>query len=196
MAQDHPHIEVKSRAELRRWFRGNHERTGSVWLVVWKKASPYYIPYDDIVEEALCFGWIDSQPRLLGVDRSMLRLSPRKPKSGWSAVNKARVASLLGSGKMTSAGLAAIEEAKRNGAWTALDAAHAGEVPKDLTAAFKRHPGSKSKFDAFPPSARKAILEWISLAKRAETRARRIEQTAELAACGERANEWRKQWNY
>lgn len=192
MAQDYPQVEVKSRAELRKWLQANHKRSGSIWLIVWKKPSPHHVPYDEIVEEVLCFGWIDSQPRLLGKTRSMLRLSPRKPKSGWSAVNKKRVAALIESGKMTASGLAVIEEAKRNGSWTALDAAHAGEVPNDLSAAFKRHSGSKKNFDAFPPSTRKAILEWISLAKRPETRAARIEETAEKAARGERANQWRK----
>jgi uncharacterized protein YdeI (YjbR/CyaY-like superfamily) len=178
MTQDHPQVEVKSRAQLRRWLQDNHQNSGSVWLIVWKKPSPHHVPYDDIVEEVLCFGWIDSQPRLLGADRSLLRLSPRKPRSGWSAVNKKRVASLIKRGQMMPAGLAAIEEAKRNGAWTALDAAHAGEVPEDLAAAFKRQSGSRTNFDAFPPSTRRGILEWIALAKRPETRATRVEDTA------------------
>ncbi|MEO7222625.1 MAG: YdeI/OmpD-associated family protein [Devosia sp.] len=189
---DHPQIEVKSRAELRHWLKANQKTSGSIWLIIWKKPSAHHVAYADIVEEVLCFGWIDSQPRLLDADRSMIRLSPRKPESGWSAVNKRRVQALISSKKITRAGLAVIEEAKRNGAWTLLDAAHAGKVPSDLTAAFERHKGSQDNFEAFPPSARKAILEWIGLAKRAETRASRIEETARLAARGERANQWRK----
>jgi uncharacterized protein YdeI (YjbR/CyaY-like superfamily) len=193
MAQkEYPTVEITSRAELRRWLKANHGRSGSVWLVTWKKPSPHHVPYDAIVEEVLCFGWIDSQPRLLDADRSMVRLSPRRPKSGWSAVNKKRIERLLASGLMQPAGLAAIEEAKRTGTWSVLDSAHAGEIPADLAAAFKRHKGSAAQFDAFPPSTRKAILEWIGLAKKAETRAARVEETATLAARGERANQWRK----
>jgi uncharacterized protein YdeI (YjbR/CyaY-like superfamily) len=192
MTDDHPHVEVKSREELRTWLKANHTSSSSVWLLVWKKPSPFYIPYGAIVEEVLCFGWIDSQPRVHDEHRSKLRLSPRSPKSGWSAVNKKRVEALIASGRMTRAGLKAVEAAKASGTWTALDAAHAGKIPADLQAAFKKHKGSRGNFDAFPPSTRKAILEWISLAKRAETRAARIEETARRAAKGERANQWRK----
>jgi uncharacterized protein YdeI (YjbR/CyaY-like superfamily) len=193
MAQQNiPVVEVKSRSALRRWLASNHAASGSIWLVTWKKPSPYHLPYDAIVEEALCFGWIDSQPRLLDAERSMLRLSPRKPGSGWSAVNKQRIEKLMASGLMQPAGLAMIEQAKRSGAWTALDAAHAGEIPADLAAAFERHPGSAAEFAAFPPSARRGILEWVVSARRPETRAARVEETASLAATGERANQWPK----
>lgn len=192
MTKEQEKVEIKSRAELRRWLQSNHTQKQSIWLVTWKKPSPNYVSYDDVVEEALCFGWIDSQPRLLDERRSMVRLSPRKPKSAWSAVNKQRVYLLTRAGKMTPAGMAAIELAKNNAMWTALDAAHSGQVPADLESAFARHLGSREHFVAFPPSARKAILEWISLAKREETRSARVEETARLAAIGERANQWRK----
>jgi len=192
MAQDFAEIEVKSRAELRRWLTRHHAQTDSIWLISHKKSSRHYLPYDAIVEEALCFGWIDSQPRTLDEDRSMLRLSPRKAKSGWSQVNKARIDKLIAAGLMTPAGLARIDEAKASGTWDLLDAAHSGEIPADLATAFKAHPNSADNFAAFPPSARKAILEWISLAKRPETRAARVNETARLAAINERANQWRK----
>jgi uncharacterized protein YdeI (YjbR/CyaY-like superfamily) len=192
MAQDFPQIEVKSRAELRSWLMRHHDQSTSIWLISHKKSSPYYLPYDAIVEEALCFGGIDSQPRALDEERSMLRLSPRKAKSGWSKVNKGRVEKLIAAGLMTPAGLARIEEAKRSGTWDILEEAHSGAIPADLAAAFAAYPAAAENFAGFPLSTRKAILEWIALAKRAETRAARIAETARLAASNERANQWKK----
>jgi hypothetical protein len=105
-------VEVKSRAELRRWLEQHHAQAESIWLVTWKKQTPHHLPYPELVEETLCFGWIDSQPRTLDDDRDMIRLSPRKPKRGWSAVNKKRVAALISDGRMAPAGLAVIEAAR------------------------------------------------------------------------------------
>ena len=192
MSTEHERVEVRSRAELRAWLTANHRQAESIWLVTYKKPSPSHVPYSDIVDEVLCFGWIDSQPRLLDAARSMLRLSPRKPKSGWSKVNKDRIERLTADGLMAEPGLARIEQAKRNGTWTLIDAATADTVPADLTEAFARHPGAEQNFMGFPPSTRRATLEWITLARRPETRAARIEETASLAAKGERANQWRK----
>jgi uncharacterized protein YdeI (YjbR/CyaY-like superfamily) len=189
---DHDEIEIRSRAELRAWLAANHQRPESIWLVTWKKHTPCHVPYAEVVDEALCFGWIDSQPKLLDADRSMIRLSPRKPGSGWSKVNKDKIDRLIAQGLMAEPGLAKIAAAKQDGSWTRLDAAHADTLPDDLTAAFARFPGARQNFSGFPPSARRAILEWISLAKRPETRAVRIEETASLAAKGERANQWKK----
>jgi uncharacterized protein YdeI (YjbR/CyaY-like superfamily) len=192
MATEHQRVEVKSRQELRDWLAANHAQRDSIWLVTYKKPSPWHVPYGDIVDEVLCFGWIDSQPRLLDGTRSMLRLSPRKPKSGWSGVNKTRIERLMAEGLMRPPGLALIEQAKRDGSWTLLDAASADTLPDDLAAAFARHPGAAEKFAGFPPSARRAILEWVLTAKRAETRTARVEETAKRAAKGERANQWRR----
>ena len=192
MSTEQERVEVRSRAELRDWLTANHGQAESIWLVTYKKPSPSHVPYGDIVDEVLCFGWIDSQPRLLDAARSMLRLSPRKPKSGWSKVNKDRIERLTADGLMAEPGLARIEQAKRNGPWTLIDAATADTVPADLTEAFARHPGAEQNFMGFPPSTRRATLEWITLARRPETRAARIEETASLAAKGERANQWRK----
>jgi len=189
---DHDQVEIRSRAELRAWLSANHSRTASIWLVTWKKHTPHHVPYSEVVDEALCFGWIDSQPKLLDADRSMLRLSPRKPGSGWSKVNKDKIESLTRAGLMAEPGLEKIAAAKRDGSWSRLDAANADTLPSDLVAAFARYPGAAENFAVFPPSARRAILEWISLAKRPETRAARIEETASLAAKGERANQWKK----
>lgn len=192
MGAEHEQVEVRSRADLRDWLSANHGQAESIWLVIYKKPSPWHVPYGDIVDEVLCFGWIDSQPRLLDGACSMLRLSPRKPKSGWSKINKDRIERLIADGLMAAPGLARIEEAKRSGAWTLLDAASSETLPPDLIEAFSRHPGAEQNFMSFPPSTRRATLEWITLARRPETRAARIEQTASLAARGERANQWRK----
>lgn len=189
---DHDQVEIRSRAELRAWLSANHSRTASIWLVTWKKHTPHHVPYSEVVDEALCFGWIDSQPKLLDADRSMLRLSPRKPGSGWSKVNKDKIERLTRAGLMAEPGLEKIAAAKRDGSWSRLDAANADTLPSDLVAAFARYPGAAENFAVFPPSARRAILEWVSLAKRPETRAARIEETASLAAKGERANQWKK----
>lgn len=192
MATHHDQIEIRSRAQLRAWLLANHSRRDSIWLVTWKKHTPFHVSWDEVVEEALCFGWIDSQPKKLDDDRSMLRLSPRKPGSGWSGVNKARIERLIAEGLMAPPGLARIEAARRDGSWEALDGASSLDVPADLAAAFDRHPGAAAEFAAFPPSARRAILEWIGLAKKLETRTARIDETARLAQVGERANQWKK----
>lgn len=189
---DLPRIEVTSRSQLRAWFEAHHATSGSVWLVTWKKQDPErHLPYDAIVEEALCFGWVDSLPRKLDAERSMLLLSRRKPGSAWSAANKARIARLIAAGKMAPAGLAAVESAKADGSWSFLDDVERLEVPPDLADALTRHPEAAEHFAAFPRSVRRGILEWIKQAKRLETRSRRIEETAREAARNRRANQFR-----
>jgi uncharacterized protein YdeI (YjbR/CyaY-like superfamily) len=188
---DLPRVEVRSRAELRAWLEARHRDATSVWLVTWKKPSPWHVPWPDVVDEALCFGFIDSLPRKLDAERSMLRLSPRSDKSGWSAVNKEKVARLVAEGRMRPAGLAAVARAKANGTWGALDGASALAVPDDLRAALDELPPAADNFAAFPPSVRRAILEWVSSAKRPETRAKRVRETASLARRNVRANQWR-----
>jgi uncharacterized protein YdeI (YjbR/CyaY-like superfamily) len=187
--KDYARVEVKSRAALRAWFEKNHGGAESVWIVTYKKAEgAAYVPYEDVRDEALCFGWVDSRIAKVDAARSMLLVSPRKPKSGWSAINKARVKALTEEDRMAPAGLARIEAAKKDGSWTKLDGVETLAEPKDLIAAFRRHAGSKGHWSAFPPSARRGILEWIGAAKRPETRAARVEETARLAAENIRAN--------
>ncbi len=191
MPQDHARIEIASRAQLRQWLAANHGQAASIWLVTWKKGDPRHLPYNDLVEEALCFGWVDSLPRKLDASRSMILLSPRRPGSAWSKPNKDRVARLIRDGLMTSAGLAKVEAAKRSGAWTKLDAVEALTVPDDLAAALRASPPAADHWERFPRSVKRGILEWIEQAKRPETRAKRIANTATRAAKGERANQWR-----
>ena len=172
-------VYVKDRADWRAWLAANHTTSPGIWLVFDKKSSrPDRLAYGDAVEEGLCFGWIDSTVRTLDDARYVQLFTPRKPKSTWSLPNKERVERLIGQGLMAEAGLAAIELAKSNGAWTSLDAVHAMEVPADLAAALKRRKNAAKNFAGFSPSARRAYLHWISQAVRPETRAARIAAVA------------------
>nr|AQQ74585.1 hypothetical protein [uncultured bacterium] len=192
-AADFPRVEIASRAEWRQWLLENHETSGSIWLVTWKKASGGpYVHYNDVVEEALCFGWVDGQGRGLDAERTMLLLSRRKKGSGWSKPNKERVARLREAGLMMPAGEAAIAEAIANGSWTLLDDVEQTIIPDDLAVALLQFPRADANFRAFPPSVQRAILQWIVQAKRPETRTKRIEETARLAADNIRANQWVK----
>jgi uncharacterized protein YdeI (YjbR/CyaY-like superfamily) len=181
-------IEIDSRAALRAWLETHHVQAQSIWLVSFKKGKGPYVPYDDIVEEALCFGWIDSRTARLDEARSMLLLSPRKPKSNWSKLNKLRVEKLAEVGLMAPAGLAMVELAKATGTWDALNDVDALVEPADLQAALDATPGARENWDQFPRSARRGILEWIGAAKRYVTRQARVEQTARLASQGIKAN--------
>ena len=183
-----PKREFRSRAELRRWLEGNHANAESFWLVTHKKhVAEHYIPYAQIVEELLCFGWIDARTRRLDEDRTMLLVAPRKPGSTWSAVNKKLVAKLMRAGLMDEAGQAKVAAAKRDGSWTYLDDIENLVIPPDLDSALESNPKARRNFDAFPKSARKVILLWIKTAKRDTTRRQRISETVRLAAINVRA---------
>ena len=191
MASNAPQVRIADRADWRRWLEANHATSDPIWLVYEKKqhaASRPRLTYDDIVEEALCFGWIDSLPRALDDRHTMLYLSPRKPSSVWSALNKRRVESLEARGLIMPAGRALIDLAKSNGRWNALDQVESLTIPPDLRVALDQNPKARTHFEAFPPSARKGILTWITLAKRAETRAARVADAVRLAAMNVRAN--------
>jgi len=147
--------------------------------------------YDAAVEEALCWGWIDSRRRGFDDQRSLLWMAPRKPRTGWSRSNKLRVARLTAEGRMATPGLAKVRAAKRDGSWTLLDAVEALEVPADLARALAASRG-REHFDAFPPSVKKQLLEWVRCAKKQETRDKRVAEIARLAAMNIRANQWMK----
>lgn len=182
-------VQVESRMELRAWLEANHEREESVWLVTFKKhVADKYVPWDDVVEEALCFGWIDSLPRKLDGERSMLLLSPRRPSSPWSGLNKQRVEKLMAAGLMTPTGMAAIERAKADGSWTVYDEIEALHVPVDLAAALAKNETAATNFEAFSDSSKKGILWWIKSARRPATREKRIAETVDLAEHNVRAN--------
>jgi uncharacterized protein YdeI (YjbR/CyaY-like superfamily) len=185
-------IEVESRKALRDWLTKHHTQKDSVWIVTYKKGDDRYLPYPELVQEALCFGWIDSLPRKLDDKRTMHILSPRKAKSAWSKVNKDYVRQLIADGLMTPAGLKVIEAAKASGTWNTLNDVSALVTPDDLVKALAKNKSAKSNFDAFPPSVRRGILEWILQAKKPETRAARIAETVDKAKDNIRANQWRK----
>ncbi len=186
-------IHPQTLAAWRKWLEQNHTRAEGIWLISYKKATgkPRF-EYDEAVEEALCFGWIDSKPNKLDDERSLLWFAPRKANTGWSKINKARAEKMIEAGHMMPAGLAKIEAAKRDGSWSALDTIEALEVPPDLAAALSANPIAQQYFDAFPRSVKRGILEWISNAKKPETRTKRVDETARLAAENIRANQWRQ----
>ncbi len=188
-AADNERLEISEIGELRSWLAVNHTRTDSIWLVTFKKHAPdRYVSRGDVIDEILCWGWIDSLARKVDEDRTMLLISPRKEKSAWSKVNKDKIARLESEDRIQPPGRAKIDMAKANGMWSFLDDVDALIKPDDLIAAFNAVPGSAENFDKFPASARRGMLEWIKQAKQTETRKRRIDTTAELAGQNVMAN--------
>ncbi len=189
MTDELEQITIESVEELRNWLGKNHTCTRSVWLVTWKKNSGHpYVSYDDIVDQCLCFGWIDSLSRKFDEKRSMLRISPRSPKSNWSRTNKNRVQRLTDAGLMKPRGLAMVSLAKQNGTWNFLDDVEDIIIPDDLAKQFEKHPQAYHFFSRFPPSSQRGILEWIKSAKTDKTRNKRIIETALKAAHNIKAN--------
>ncbi len=184
---DAPLVHADDRATWRAWLESNHATSRGAWLVTWRARSGHQrLDYEAAIEEALCFGWVDSTGGAFDADRGRLYFSPRKPRSPWAASNKARIERLIADGRMSPAGLAAIDRAKANGSWTVLDGPERLEVPDDLRAALDDRPPAADNFAAFPPSARKMLLGWVALAQRPETRRTRIAKVAEAAARNER----------
>lgn len=182
-------IEISSSQDLRDWLSENHSRGESVWIVTYKKhLTQLHVPWTEVVDAALCFGWIDSLPRKLDEKRSMILLSPRRAGSGWSRINKEKAERLIAEGLMQPQGLAKIEAAKQDGSWTRLEAVDALIEPDDLRQALDANPQARVHFNAFSRSSRRGILEWISLAKQEKTRQARIEQTVSLAKRNIKAN--------
>ena len=189
-------LTVESREQWRAWLSEHHATSRGVWVTTYKKDSgKQHVSVDDLVDEALAHGWVDSRPRTLDSQRSQRLVTPRRPTSNWSRVNKQRVERLLAAGRMTPAGLAAVEAAKRSGTWTALDAVEDLHEPGDLRDALDITPGARRHWDAFPRSTKRAILEWIANAKTPATRTKRVIETATKAAENLRANQWRQPTN-
>lgn len=171
-----------SQEEWRQWLQENHIAKPSVWLVQYKKKSNIAtLSWSEAVDEALCFGWIDSTRKTLDEHSFIQFFSKRKAGSTWSKVNKEKVEQLIASGKMTAAGLASIERAKQNGSWNLLDTVEELLIPEDLEKAFALQPDSKDFFLSLSKSVRKMMLHWIVLAKRPETRQKRVDEVAESA---------------
>jgi uncharacterized protein YdeI (YjbR/CyaY-like superfamily) len=182
---------AKDRKAWRKWLLANHNKKSFVWLLMYHKSSETpSVYYDEAVEEALCFGWIDSTANKHDHESRYQYFTRRKPNSKWSKLNKTRVKNLLSSGLMHASGQAAIDLAKKNGAWSALDEVEKMVMPTDLKAHLKQNKTALKYFEAFPPSTKKAIYHWIGSAKREETRKKRVEETVALAAKNVRANQW------
>jgi len=186
---DAPFVHADTRADWRAWLEANHASAEGARLVTWRKGHGPVLDYGEAVEEALCFGWVDSTGGRFDEGRTKLYFARRRDRSEWSASNKARVERLIADGSMRPAGLAAIERARANGMWTALDEVEKGIVPEDLAAALAAHPPAAERFAAFPWSARRALLLWVSQAKKPETRAARVLETATRAARNQRATD-------
>ena len=179
-----PRLSPASRAEWRAWLAANHDDSTGVWLEVQKKRSALPgVGYDEAVEEALCFGWIDSRVRRLDEDRFEQWYCPRRRGSIWSQPNKERVERLKRAGLMARAGLARVEAAMGDGSWGLLDEIEALVVPADLASALEAA-GSVGGFEGLPASTRKQVLYWVSTARRPQTRAQRITAVVEAAAQG------------
>jgi uncharacterized protein YdeI (YjbR/CyaY-like superfamily) len=177
---DRPTVEIHDRDAWRAWLEANHATSSGVWLVTWRsRTGRPTLAYEAAVEEALCFGWVDSTAGVVDEERSKLYFAPRKGRSAWAASNKARVERLIAAGLMRPAGLAVIERARANGDWTILDSVERLEVPADLAMALAGLPPAETVFAGFPPSVRKQFLGWLAIARRPETRAARI---AEIVA--------------
>lgn len=174
-----------SQAEWRKWLMENHQSKDSVWLLYYKKKSQIpSLSWSEAVDEALCFGWIDSTKKTVDEDSYKQLFTKRKAKSSWSKINKVKIKQLSQEGKLMQAGLDCVEIAKQNGMWTLLDEVEQLIIPEDLEEAFENNPNSKTFFLSLTKSDKKGLLYWIVIAKRPETRQKRILEIAELASQG------------
>jgi len=185
--KDFPLLEVGDRESWRRWLDRNHDRARGVWLVYYKPHTRRpTVAYGESVEEALCFGWVDNLIRKLDDNRYARRFMPRKPNSNWSAPNRRRVAQLIRSGRMTEHGLALVNAARRSGRWQDHQPPEVSqEMPRELAEALQADSRARAFFEAITPSQRARFVTWINLAKRADTRARRVNESVRLLGAGQ-----------
>jgi uncharacterized protein YdeI (YjbR/CyaY-like superfamily) len=186
-------VNARTRKEWRKWLEKNHQSEKSVWLILYhKKSKVQSVDISDAMEEALCFGWIDSKAKKRDEESFYLTFSPRNPKSKWSNINKERAEKMIEQNLMTPGGQAMIDFAKKTGTWNALADVQNSAIPDDLQKLFDKNKTAYKNFQVFPPSSKRAILEWILNAKKTETRQQRIIQTVELAAKKIKANHYRQ----
>jgi uncharacterized protein YdeI (YjbR/CyaY-like superfamily) len=175
-------IEARSAAAWRKWLERNHDKETSVWLIIYKKESGHAsVYYPEAVDEALCFGWVDSKINKRDDHSYYQYFAKRNPKSNWSNVNKKKVETLLDAGKMAPSGLTMINLAKKTGTWNALDQVEALVIPPDMMSLFSENKTALTNWEKFPRSAKRGILEWIMNAKQAETRKKRIREAVDKA---------------
>ena len=176
-------VQPKSRAAWRGWLEKHHATSQGVWLVFAKKHTGLStVSYEDAVQEALCFGWIDSLMKSIDDRFHMQTFTPRKPKSAWSVTNKARLAKLMKAGVMAPAGLAAVEQAKKSGSWTAYASVDAMTIPPELQRALDADPDAKKNWPTYTPSAQRAFLHMVNGAKRPETREKYVRRVIDLVS--------------
>lgn len=188
-ADDRPWLDVPDLATLRAFLAASHGSAAGVWLVLPTKASGRpTLPIGDVVDELLCWGWIDSQVRAIDSTRSRVLATPRRPGSGWSKVNKDKVARLEAAGRIAAPGAAVIARARADGSWSALDEVETLVPPPDLQAALDACPPAAAFWARFPPSSQRGILEWLAAARRPATRAARVAAIVEKAAVNRKAN--------
>jgi len=172
-----------NKEDWRNWLKKNHLIKDSIWLIFYKKKSPNpNLSWSEAVDEALCFGWIDSTKKAIDSEKYKQYFCKRKPKSNWSKINKDKVKVLIKQGLMEERGYKSIEVAKENGSWTILDEVEALVIPEDLKEEFANHKGSMEYFDSLSKSAKKILLYWVVSAKRKATRQKRILEIAENAS--------------
>lgn len=182
-----------SKTSFRNWLIENHDKEQNVWLIIYKKDSGTpSITYDQAVDEALCFGWVDSSIKKRDDDSFFQYFARRNPKSNWSRVNKLKVEKLISEGLMSDAGMKMIELAKQTGTWNALDEVENLISPADLQAELDKNPLAQEYFSLFPRSVKRGILEWLLNAKQPETRLKRINEIVSKAELNERANQYVK----
>jgi uncharacterized protein YdeI (YjbR/CyaY-like superfamily) len=178
-------LHVTNRDEWRAWLEENHAAEREVWLIYHKRhtGSPR-IPYDDAVEEAICFGWIDSIVRKLDEEKYAQKFTPRNDKSKWSELNRRRAERMIKEGRMTEAGLAKFQQAGKPDAKAAAMRAPGKKlvVPPDLREALAANKKAQENFNNFAPGYKRLYIRWISAAKRPETRAKRIKQTVKWSS--------------
>lgn len=183
LKKEAPVFYPKNLVAWRKWLEKNHLSEQAVWLAFYTKASrKKTITWSEAVDVALCFGWIDSKKIKIDEERSHQFFSRRKPVSTWSKINKEKVQRLMEQGLMAEAGLQSIEAAKQNGSWTILDEVEELKIPDDLELAFQKQKSGRDFFLSLSKSTRKAMLQWLVLAKRPETREARINDIVALAS--------------
>lgn len=187
VADKREEIYINTKAEWRQWLAEFHKSQPSVWVICnTKKSGLPVVDWSELVDEALCFGWIDSTRKPIDEGSFKQLFSKRKPNSTWSRINKEKVQRLIDDKLMTEAGHECIRIAKENGSWIILDTVEDLVVPEDLSEAFKEYLGSEEYFQSLSKSMKKMMLQWIVLAKRPETRKKRIDEIAENAAKGKK----------
>lgn len=185
---DLPELLVENADEWRRWLGAHHSDATGVWLILAKKgtANPKTVSYDEALDEAICFGWIDGQLARRDTATFRRRFTPRKTRSPWSQRNVAIAERLIAAGRMHRSGEVEVRQAREDGRWESAYAGQAAiEVPEDLVAALNANPRAKATFATLTSANRYAILYRIGNAKKPETRSRRIGQFVEMLARGE-----------